>query len=1383
MVKRGVSLVVFAFFVFVLMFNIFSFVSASEIDSEIAKITNYAEEYETGNVNYAQLMVYLSDARQKMNEKMGVVSKEDGGILKEEQLRSVLGEPTEKQGRVWNEREMKEIRVEKDVPVWRKIIFDGNKIKIWLNAWPSVFNKNGNDDIIYRLDIRTEFKKEKTDSGGDISSGINEIKILAENYNVNPSNENANELAKKSVDVEKRFQDIIKEGREKCEELLSRVLGSENKRQEQKTIVQEIDFYRGEDFDVIMRLEMCDECEWHWTNLDFWIQGNGAFKQPKETKMEKPDMNSGRTSEDYKREIRNIVSEIKSAFERGDINSAYALKGKLMQYNEAWNQMSNDAWKEADKVFNEKNNQIKNMENSPERNDPYYWLKQEQEKRKMVQEISDRNYNERKQFYIELVSEYPKKEYVFRQTEFEKRLVEIFGEFKQEQCGNNQDDNNNGNIDCADEQCNGKICGEGEVEIQIGNETKKENQKLFCIMKECKAREEVKSASEGICGNNICEGNEIESCNNDCVQCKSYDAINCTGKVIFKGKDEIGCPLEPICIEETLSCSQNSDCSQPLCGKAECNEGRCEVSTLEECREAECSEGQEKILKCNDGNEIISEKCFDGVWKDTGIECAVSGGGRDGNESDSGVVEEVIVDGGAGNECVVKEDCGGIDDVCSNGRCVAIPRAEKTEDVNPQIEQPQKEQQEQIQSEQPQKEQQEQKQEGNNGQEGQGEQGEQTEQQEQIINDVPVSEIQEEVSESTESSETQGVTGNIIRMFSNAGNKVTGFVITAFDVEEGESGGDSGGSEGNSGSGESGGSSDSGSGDSDSSEGSEGNYNEGQQPQSPQQGQPPQDGEFREGEFREGEFREGQPPAGEFKDDRNMDDERREEDKGREEERQRNDEQRRQEDEKRRNEECSKNCNDNCERSVIVPCVQKCVFDSKCGINCDSEMESCKGTCKEEKDITGCQNDCREKCIKGEGFQMEKSEEMNKFEKAVFKAGGQCRVSEERKEGGLWFDGWGEPFEGIRYLKQEYYNEGSNDWCKNELENYIQQRKEFEKSMNDEFLRWFFEKYMANSAEDWEGHISGIYELYWKDVELSREMARTMECSEINNMPEFNMINIKYESEYGKVEFWEEMKNVKMPEFGNREMNVVSPYMKVWIFPPKEFIKYEMKKAMKEHEFPGSGDEKVERTNEGGPTEEEKEHIKQDRGLMGLIKGMSEKYNGNVDVSVQFKDYNTSETVFNIYVQINENDIIKMKPMLLEEMPEQDVNIEIDFEKVYELISESEKEMGGERIESPPWDKKFSPMGKVKEIKNGVEMYFKVKGIINSATITPESSEKDAKKLINEFFSMMMKEGMNGDKQEDNQGQEGQGKGDNNNNNKDNKGLTGNVILEGYQPF
>ena len=33
--------------------------STKTIDSEILKLTNYAEEYESGNINYVQLAVYL----------------------------------------------------------------------------------------------------------------------------------------------------------------------------------------------------------------------------------------------------------------------------------------------------------------------------------------------------------------------------------------------------------------------------------------------------------------------------------------------------------------------------------------------------------------------------------------------------------------------------------------------------------------------------------------------------------------------------------------------------------------------------------------------------------------------------------------------------------------------------------------------------------------------------------------------------------------------------------------------------------------------------------------------------------------------------------------------------------------------------------------------------------------------------------------------------------------------------------------------------------------------------------------------------------------------------------------------------------------------------
>jgi hypothetical protein len=157
---------------------------------------------------------------------------------------------------------------------------------------------------------------------------------------------------------------------------------------------------------------------------------------------------------------------------------------------------------------------------------------------------------------------------------------------------------------------------------------------------------------------------------------------------------------------------------------------------------------------------------------------------------------------------------------------------------------------------------------------------------------------------------------------------------------------------------------------------------------------------------------------------------------------------------------------------------------------------------------------------------------------------------------------------------------------------------------------------------------------------------------------------------------------------------------------------------------------------------------------MELIREMSEKYNGNVDVAVQFVDKANKNIVFNIYVQVNENDIIKMKPLLVEEMPKEDIKIEINFDEIYNLIYEQQKEFEGERIESPPWDKKFSPIGKVKEITNGIQMYFKIRGIISSATITPESAEKDIRKLLNKFFAMMMKEGMN----DDNGGNQEEGK-------------------------
>src|SRR3989344_6442608 len=91
---------------------LFPFISSGSIDSEMQKITHYAEEYETGNVDYVQLRVYLSSAKEGLNQILGAKEMRDGGILKQEQIKNVLGEPTEETKWAWSESENNEKKLD-----------------------------------------------------------------------------------------------------------------------------------------------------------------------------------------------------------------------------------------------------------------------------------------------------------------------------------------------------------------------------------------------------------------------------------------------------------------------------------------------------------------------------------------------------------------------------------------------------------------------------------------------------------------------------------------------------------------------------------------------------------------------------------------------------------------------------------------------------------------------------------------------------------------------------------------------------------------------------------------------------------------------------------------------------------------------------------------------------------------------------------------------------------------------------------------------------------------------------------------------------------------------------------------------------------------------
>ena len=418
--------------------------------------------------------------------------------------------------------------------------------------------------------------------------------------------------------------------------------------------------------------------------------------------------------------------------------------------------------------------------------------------------------------------------------------------------------------------------------------------------------------------------------------------------------------------------------------------------------------------------------------------------------------------------------------------------------------------------------------------------------------------------------------------------------------------------------------------------------------------------------------------------------------------------------------------------------------------------DECKKKCEEKLDgerydIGRCSEECVNVCI-GEGLEeFESYFEENHFrkeEKGVFMVGGQCRTAQQKTEGFVHFNGWGEPFDKIQPMKQKYYSGGDADWCKWDLDNLKRQREEIEEGFNQEFAVWFFEKYLVNSAENWEQHMSGIFELYWRNVDNQREMANRMQCvdlDDVGDIMDYNLINLSYDSDYGSLEYWEEVREVKIPGIEGK-VTIISPYMKVWIFPPKEFIKYEMQKAMKEHEFPGPPEEKAERNNEEGLTVEERERIKQDKGFMKKIRSVAGKYGGNLDVNINFVEPATGELVFNIYAQVNEEDILIMEPMLPEEADAEDVRIEIDFDKVYDLIDMEERDMRGAETESPPWDRRPRKIGMVKSFVNEIKMYFKVMDIMNSAKVYPESAERDAKDLFKTFFKMMTSGDKGGDR-------------------------------------
>ncbi len=1229
---------------------------AQSIENPIKKVTHHAEQYEVGNINYAQLIVYITSLSQEMAEEMGATAGDSHNpVLTMEQLESSLGEPTESTKWVWVEGEEREKKLDKEVPGWRKIIFDGKKIQIWLNAWPNIISKNEEDLLFYRLHLDIVFKKPEEQI--DISSKIEEVKFLAEKYKENQNNENLEILAKESVNVEQLFNSHFSQNPGKCEEVMSNLFGSENKRENKKTLVEDISFFEGNNFETRLRLEMCDECDWSGINLNMWFEGRGNFEHPDES----IDYNPGSkrkfesfSHEDFKKETTAIVEKTKSQIAEGNYQSAVDTMQELRILTESWNEKANDVWKEFEEKYKISWESM-TQEESEQCSKTYCWIKKEQERRIAEQELRNANYQDRKEFYLNLFSDYEKKEFYYEQEEWEKKLVEEFKEFGEEICSNNIDDNDNKQVDCSDSQCGGKVCGYNVIALEEGNTTIEQKIELYCISGSCQAKEEIVKEKVAICGNHICEEKEQETCAGDCAACFEYNPLKCSGNVIFSGEDDKGCPLEPICLAEQQSCNTNDDCTNPLCGASSCIEGICQVTELTECKEPECVDGQEKIQDCESGEKLVTEKCIESLWIKTDLACEVP------KPKIEEPVEEITKE-----ECVVKSDCGNDNDVCSNGKCVTLP--ETAENIEP-IDEETKEQQEEPNEQEP---------------------IEESNEKETV--ELPQ---EEQVIEESQESPEPVITGEVTSSFFRTLAQLTG--LTSHESAQQET--------------------------------------PVVQESPPQTENPSTNDSPPENIEQPKENAIGQQPENFINEpiEESRTDEQDREERRDEQNREEDNRRREEEDSKRRESDCKDRCGRECYDREVRPCTEKCIRE-ECGneleCNVDDVRISCESKCESENNIPVCNDVCFNKCIEGKETWIEPEREEHKEEKFVFTAGGSCRTAQGKKEGSIWFGGWGENFDEFHLIKNKYQSRGASDWCERDMENLLKQRKELEESMNEEFAYWFFEKYVANSAQDWEKHISGIFDLYWRDVDISKQIVERSQCLKNYELPEHELINFKYDTEYGSVEFWEEVKTTKLYENGS-EFQIISPYMKTWLFPSKEFFKNEMKKLMERHEIPGPQGEAKRNT----PTKEEMKRFMEDDNFIERVKDFNEKYGENL--VVQFKDFNTGEVVINIYMRINEEEVMYFEPMLPSEIPAEDVRIEFDVNKLLDIIEYEEK--GRIELESPPWDKR-PRTGFVKSVTDGARMFFMFTSLMNSAQANPESAEGDAKFFVRNFFEIVMEE-------------------------------------------
>jgi len=348
-------------------------------------------------------------------------------------------------------------------------------------------------------------------------------------------------------------------------------------------------------------------------------------------------------------------------------------------------------------------------------------------------------------------------------------------------------------------------------------------------------------------------------------------------------------------------------------------------------------------------------------------------------------------------------------------------------------------------------------------------------------------------------------------------------------------------------------------------------------------------------------------------------------------------------------------CEDDCYEEVIDE--ETGETEEVCDEVCDAPV--CEEKCESHEVCEGCDDsECHEEKNCWSECEDEGEEVCNEWPESEIRLEGNCR--EDGSD--LWLSAWGEDFE-----KYQGINNGG-DWnCNPEIESLVKVRKVLQEDLDDDFVEWFFDDFLA--GDDYDKIINGgggLHSVLEMLIRNEDEIAGRLHCYELKEWPQgFEKIDINYDSGNAHVEVWEKLVPVEWDD--TKYYTTLFKYS--WV-PDKELMK-------------GLINYKLDQTDNFGPSAKDIAGIKNDEGQMEVINSLAETYGGSFDVQVELIQEDSEFSVLK-YLQVNPDVAIQM----VDELPEgssPDISVTVDYDVLHNFISYMAYEMEGDRIRGPHW--------------------------------------------------------------------------------------------------